>query len=226
MNQVLIDVLKKLDPANDNHWTADGLPRLDTVKMLASSQSLTREQVSAEAPGFCRANAADWQPGQGGNTGADENADPSAPQAPANPIPAPVAPVTPVQETKQPEVAKQTEADSEIDALEKALAEQATKVEALRQEKDKLNAQFEEERTKEDDLRAKVEAKRPHGESTACAIQGYLESQKRILEERAAKKELLKESGINLKELSQGLRAPIDAAMARKDGRGAQRPGA
>ena len=41
MTNKILGALLKLDVQNNNHWTADGLPRLDTVKMLASDQTLT-----------------------------------------------------------------------------------------------------------------------------------------------------------------------------------------
>lgn len=48
--------LAKLDIANENHWTADGLPRLETVRLLVGNSSLSREAVTQAAPGFSRAN--------------------------------------------------------------------------------------------------------------------------------------------------------------------------
>ena len=57
MTNKIVEALLKLDVKNDNHWTADGLPRLDTVKMLASDQALTRDSVTAAAPGFSRITA-------------------------------------------------------------------------------------------------------------------------------------------------------------------------
>lgn len=54
----ILEALGKLDPANENHWTADGLPRIETVRMLAGDQSITREQITAEAPDFSRETAA------------------------------------------------------------------------------------------------------------------------------------------------------------------------
>lgn len=50
----LLEVLQKLDKQNDNHWTADGQPRLETVRMLAGNQSITRAMIDAEVPGFNR----------------------------------------------------------------------------------------------------------------------------------------------------------------------------
>lgn len=54
--QKIIAALKQLDTGNDNHWTTDGLPRLETVKFNAGDQSLTRDQVSQAAPGYTRSN--------------------------------------------------------------------------------------------------------------------------------------------------------------------------
>jgi hypothetical protein len=48
------EALSKLDILNDNHWTADGLPRLEPVRMLVGNQSLSREEVTKAAPGFSR----------------------------------------------------------------------------------------------------------------------------------------------------------------------------
>lgn len=69
--------LQKLDPNNDNHWTGDGQPRLDTVKMLVGNQKLTREEINTAAPTFSRAAAL-------------QGLQPGAPSAPA-PTPDPAA---------------------------------------------------------------------------------------------------------------------------------------
>lgn len=52
----ILDALSKLDTGNDGHWTSDGMPRLDTVRLLASDQGVSREDVSKVAPEFTRAN--------------------------------------------------------------------------------------------------------------------------------------------------------------------------
>ena len=45
-----------LSPDNDEHWTADGLPRLDAVENLLGA-SVTRKQLTNAAPDFNRAMA-------------------------------------------------------------------------------------------------------------------------------------------------------------------------
>lgn len=48
MSQI-IEALRALDPKNDDHWTADGLPRLDVVKA-------SRTGITKAAPNFSRTN--------------------------------------------------------------------------------------------------------------------------------------------------------------------------
>lgn len=47
--ELILEALKGLDPKNDDHWTADGLPRLDVVKA-------GRSAITKAAPNFSRAN--------------------------------------------------------------------------------------------------------------------------------------------------------------------------
>ncbi|CAM0068767.1 hypothetical protein VPHK251G3_0008 [Vibrio phage K251 g3] len=51
----LIEVLGQLDPTVDDHWTQDGVARLDVVSALMESQ-VTRVQIQEVAPKFSRAN--------------------------------------------------------------------------------------------------------------------------------------------------------------------------
>lgn len=55
MAMSLIEALKNLDPENNDHWTSDGLPRLDVLKNLIGTQ-VTREQITALTKSFNRKN--------------------------------------------------------------------------------------------------------------------------------------------------------------------------
>ena len=211
MTNKIIEALLTLDVKNDNFWTADGLPRLDTIKMLVSDQSLTRDMVTAAAPGFSRTTATGYkvpQPqGPGGNTG-------------TVPIAAPVAPAAPQTaeqvEGQHPAMEKASEGVSDIIAvLEASLAEQEELVSKIRAHKAEVDAAFEQARKKEDELRIKLEEARPQ-RSTGNDIQSYLAAQCKTLEARAARQQIIRESGINLKELASNLKAPIDAARTRR----------
>lgn len=49
----ILSALAKLDVANDDHWTGDGLPRVDVIETLLGSK-ITRAEVTAAARSFNR----------------------------------------------------------------------------------------------------------------------------------------------------------------------------
>lgn len=55
-NEEIHEALLGLEPGNDEHWTADGLPRLDAVENLLGA-SVTRKQVTNAAPDYNRGRA-------------------------------------------------------------------------------------------------------------------------------------------------------------------------
>lgn len=50
--------LTELDVKNDEHWTADGAPKVDVLKEMTGDASLTRQAIVDAAPHFTRANPA------------------------------------------------------------------------------------------------------------------------------------------------------------------------
>ena len=52
-NEEILEAVRALDPHNDEHWTADGLPRLDAVENLLGA-SVNRKSVTNAAPDFSR----------------------------------------------------------------------------------------------------------------------------------------------------------------------------
>lgn len=46
--------LKQLDPANNDHWTDDGLPKTAVVQKIAKDMTITRSDIQAARPGFDR----------------------------------------------------------------------------------------------------------------------------------------------------------------------------
>lgn len=49
--------LTQLDPTNDDHWTADGLPRMDVVEGIVGDTKIKRKDVTDAAPKFTRESA-------------------------------------------------------------------------------------------------------------------------------------------------------------------------
>lgn len=228
--------LTKLDPTNDNHWTADGQPRLDTVKMLAANPAINREQVEAAAPGYLRTNAASYTmqpPSAAAVPAAPATPEPVPPAAPAAVL-QPVAPAQPVDsgvdenaatfsadQSKPAEVVGGgADAEDGEPTLEAQLAEASEKSQKIRAALDYLNKELAAAMQVEDGLRKQLEV--DPRTANVNAIRGYLDAQAKVREDRIARKIAL--NGVDLKELTRGLKAPIDAAMARKTGRGGQRP--
>jgi hypothetical protein len=222
----IVKALRALDTANDNHWTADGQPRLDTVKMLAADQSITRDAVTLALPGFTRSKAKDFagEPGVVQVAPPPPPAEPTAAPAPAEaaaPVAVPLAPVSPA--VAAPQQAALTLADTIADLEDDLLDAKATTAE-LRAARDKASQLFEAARKEEDRLVTELE-KLTAKDSNPNAIQAYLETQRLLLQDRGNRRRMVAEAGVNLRELSKAISAsPIDQAMARRTGRGGSRP--
>lgn len=54
MQTKIIDALARLDAENPNHWTADGHPSLDVVRLFAEDSTITRKQIVSVAPNLNR----------------------------------------------------------------------------------------------------------------------------------------------------------------------------
>ncbi|WPJ68564.1 hypothetical protein OMDBNIEC_00078 [Salmonella phage STP-SP5] len=54
--KTLIEALLDLDPENPNHWTTDGLPKVDALRFATANPSLTRDEITEAAPLFTRDN--------------------------------------------------------------------------------------------------------------------------------------------------------------------------
>lgn len=53
----LVEAIKKLDHANDDHWTQAGKPAIAAVEKLYGSNELTRASIEAAVPGWDRETA-------------------------------------------------------------------------------------------------------------------------------------------------------------------------
>lgn len=52
----ILKALEQLDPAKDEHWTADGMPRVDVVAGLTGNEAVKRADITQAAPQFTREN--------------------------------------------------------------------------------------------------------------------------------------------------------------------------
>ncbi len=259
MSDTLRDALKKLDPSNDSHWTADKLPAVDAVRsFLPEGETVTRAQITEAADGFNKDTAAAYwltapaapapaEPaaqaatgpstvaapwGAGGNEPPQPNGAGAGPQAETQAGEGAEASQAPEGgeggEATAPGASEQSEVEGpgdvddtdELTALEAELEETQNVLAEGRLMIDQAKAKLAEYENREAELTEQIERLRPKHNTNSDAIQGYLASQRKQLEARGARKRLIAESGLDLKELAKDLKSPLDAAMARKTGRG------
>lgn len=197
----LLDTLKKLKPENDDHWTSDGLPRLDVLSK-AVGREVTRDELNATVPGFSRVSAAEL--------GAADAAD-AAPTAPHVPTPA----------EKLPETVQEAAQDAPVPELEEAAALSVDALEARRRELADVigyhaNKAAEHLKARDD---AQNELARLNASTIdnsdanyAHQVNAFLASEQRQRMNRVAGAMALKELGINPQEILKAISpAPVDA---------------
>ena len=189
--------LPLLDPKNDEHWTQDGLPAIAIVQQIVQA-TVTRADVTNADPQFNRAAA----------LAAAQDAEQAAALQAAKSKEAP-APVAEAQEG--PSFAdlqsKVDEAQALVDAKKKAF-------EAAQRDLDRAN-------NVRDQLVMVRDTNIPH-DVNQRAIMDFLDGQKKVRAEKAARAKAVLDAGIT-PEMLRG-KSPIDQAMARKRGFGLNRP--
>jgi hypothetical protein len=210
--------LAKLDVTNDNHWTGDGLPRLDAVKLFASDQTLTREAVTQAHPGFTRANATSGTQVAQGPAAVTPAATPD-PAASAAPVAPPAATLPDIAAPVATGVASEPD---EIQLIQDELNAEHGRLAEIEKYLADGNKAKQEAQKRIDLLSAKLE--RAGGVETVTeTIQGYLAGQAALRARRADQIKRWNDSGVNLKDILPS-KAPIDIAMSRKRGYGTRRP--
>lgn len=197
--QNIIDALKKLDVSNDNHWTVDGQPRLDTVKMLAADPSVTRDTLNEIAPDFNRETAANWEPkqaeGQVQTSSDNEQSTENQPQEKS--VEATGTSGTDAEQQPQDTETKPLEevVETNLELLEKALAEAEAKTAEKRLAKEQADVAYTAALQEEDAARLALDNAKPKTHELD-PIHGYLNAQLEIQSERSRVVEALREAGV------------------------------
>ena len=181
--------LKQLDPQNDNHWTDDGLPRVDTVKFFAKDQTLTRDDITKAAPDFSRTVPLVDQP-QGAGDGSEEGDHGAS--------------------------GSNDQAVTGLEGLEAELAEAQKGLDAAIARRNEAEKEHAARRAEVDRCLEALDAARPsyplQGE-----ISGYLKAQqKRLADEAEKQKKFQSIGGMDAIKAILPTKAPIDAARARR----------
>lgn len=206
------EALAQLDTLDNDHWTADGAPKIDAVKELLN-RNVTRQEITDAAPKFNRENPiVDDEPEQ-----APEVTEPTVePDEPDRSILEQIAEAGPIPLPDFLVLLRDVPSNQLNDLLtlqkgqQQALIEYRKRVEEM--DYSLRNAMVQ--------TRARISREVPDVDNQQ-AIRDYLKSQQTT---RAAKhavtSEILKE--IDMKQLDP--RSAIDRAMARRTARGTQRP--
>ena len=198
----LAQALSKLDSNNDNHWTADNLPRLETVKMITGDASLTLESILEQFPDFKRQTA-----------GVVIDSVVISPPVITPPV---VIVKENLNETQRP---TKKSLKNAIKETEKVLVGiDAEKEVLLTLEKDYYlaKAAYENQLAIVDKLISDSQNDLTPASDTQQSIKHYHAAQLQVLQSRQAKLTMIKDSGIDLKLLADDLRAPIDRPKARR----------
>lgn len=238
MTEKILAALRQLDPANDNHWTAEGQPRIDTVKLLTGDSTVGREAITAALPGFVRARAAEMLPPEAAAPA------PSAPATPPEPPPAPNPPPEAAQQPNEAASGQETAVtgdtngsqedsaggDEETRAVQEGFEALFGPPKNLQEAQRRLDALLAEQADLAREVKAAQEtvdaflveeAKAGGSGSFSEALSGYLERQQAIRDQRAARLEAMK--GVRLSEFLP-TKSKIDEAFKARRGFGNKRP--
>lgn len=212
------EALHKLDPQDLTLWTTEGLPLVQAVETLVG-HTVTRKEVTDALPGFSRALAL-------------KNAD--------NPVQTNVANTTPATTTEDAvqgstvalteqatneDTLQQTEPDEVADAsgdenvdptLGDVLQAQTKNLQEKRLAKNKADQELKGAQQAYDSALVEFENSELSNH-TENPIQAYLAAQVKSAEDRKARQDVIRESGLNLKELVKNLAgSPLDQSLAQK----------
>lgn len=250
---VIQAALAALDANDAEVWTAEGLPRLDAVRNLTGDPTITREDLNKASPGFIRPAHTAVAPAPWSNAASSlPSAEFAAPISSEGPITSLnlddidddidelerpseelAAAITPAVNTDAPMVEDgfgensmpldDLSDDPDVAEVQYRLQAATLELEQMTAAKVRLLQMMQVAQEEVDRLTEEVEAL-VGKETNTDALQGYLNSQKQILAQRAKRIIAMQNSGFDLRALMTGLKAPVDMAMSRKSGRGGKRP--
>ncbi len=240
------EALATLDPADDAHWTSDGMPRMDVLQKLTRAPDLSRTQVVNAAPDFSRAwvRAAEAPEPEDGNVDSSAETDQEA-AAPAEVMTPALEPdVVAVEADVVIEAGGSHEApEIATTAPETATPAPTTKLEALKAQLEVYTGAMNDAGQLKDDAAKALRSASDQVNAINRQIDGlekkdpqiatrdlrnYITMQHRIRLERAGRaRRFMGDSGARPQDVAKALevRSPLDKAFAgRKPPRGTVRP--
>lgn len=191
MNKQILEALLALDPDNEDHWTADGLPKVDIISNLVG-ETVTRQQITQAKPGFSKALVV-MQQGQEQGGNAPKSNEPNNAENGEQQNPHEGENQHNEQNTShEGEAEKGEQVQTELEQVNTQIASIEHQVEAL---KTKLNKLYSE--------RDKLVVKEERSKSHENPIRQYLEAQKGNNQQTLAQQAIAKliKEGLNRDEL-------------------------
>lgn len=209
--------LAQLDPANDAHWTDDGLPRIDAVAAITGNQFVKRKDITDAAPGYTRDSALE-------ELTAPDNPPATTPTTPE------VAEVT-EPEAEAPESANGPDDEimlmpfqrvmSDPNLVDRVLVELERQERELLKERAELNARIEQVQAKSDVAKRQASRfRKADPNRLQRQIRDYQNTQKRVREERAANRIKLfgdEATAKRIQAATQVSPSPIDVGLAARN---------
>lgn len=232
--------LAALAPANDDHWTADGLPRVEAVTDVIGHE-VSRREITDTAPSFVRPEASGMPPEEGEPAPAEPETpaeDPPAEAPKPDPAAAPaegapddaedpaqaayVEPLDPVVTMDVRTVA------ADIDLVQRAIEEFGRQASILTSRAEAIDKQLRAIGQRSAGLQKILDRLgKSQTSQQRDAIQRYLKGQQEARAQRALRAQRFIAAGTTAQDVKDQLDGPskIDSAMKqRKPGRGAGRP--
>ncbi len=225
------EALATLDPADDEFWTGDGMPRINVMQNLTEISDLTRAMITDAAPQFTRQTAIDAQndlPAEPDDGDTDQeksyveaSTEPNEAAAPTEEVMV-VAPEPGMPIVEPPVTAT-------LEQLEDALVIQTEEMTKFQQIKVKANKDAKAASDLVNVLNRRIDSlARLDPQAATRDLRNYISSQNEQRALRAGRvRKFLGETGVSPQDIAKSLeiRSPLDKAMhGRKPPRGTVRP--
>ena len=250
----IIEALATLDPKNDEHWTGDGLPRVEFIAEATENAKVTRKEIGDALPGLTRATFyEEFEPADAGAT-EEGDEEPATDDVADDVSSVEKEAAGALDSEKSTEAAPEADLDTEeeaeleeVEAEESVLAMDPRRVLNDPELTEKALVEIEARMARKADLVRRLEkeiaadhrwneiikrAMRSHRnkgykQDNRTAIQRYQEGQAKVREERMRRAKAFAMAGTNRTDVAEATRdrSKLDEAMSgRKPARGSQRP--
>lgn len=242
-NKAILAALEQLDPANDEHWTSDGLPRVDVVANLSGHKQVQRSEITSTAPKFTRESAtAPVTADESKDEGAGESSEPTGDDGDCDETPEESGDDIVPSTGDEPASPVDPEADPEALVLDMPFAEVMASPELLEcaiRALDRRTIALRKQRAEIDDAIAELSKKsemamrqldrlrKTQPGSDTKNIRDYLARQTTLRQGRIDRARQFVEAGTTAADVSEQIRtgSKLDAALnQRKPGLGQSRP--